>query len=65
MLTLGWSNGSTFLPVNSILFSTENAKNRINESISLDKRTVGYKRRQLSMTKEIDVMLKLLKNAKL
>ena len=24
MLTLGWSDGSTFLPVNSILLSTEN-----------------------------------------
>jgi len=26
MLTLGWSDGSTFLPVNSILLSTENKK---------------------------------------
>lgn len=30
MLTLGWSDGSTFLPVNSILLSSENKKNRIN-----------------------------------
>lgn len=29
MLTLGWSDGNTFLPVNSILLSTENRKNRI------------------------------------
>ena len=28
MLTLGWSDGSTFLPVNSILLSTENKKNQ-------------------------------------
>ena len=28
MLTLGWSDGSTFLPVNSILLSTENKKIR-------------------------------------
>ena len=27
LLTLGWSDGSTFLPVNSILLSTENGKN--------------------------------------
>lgn len=26
MLTLGWSDGSTFLPVNSVLLSTENKK---------------------------------------
>lgn len=31
MLTLGWSDGSTFLPVNSILLSTENKKNRSDE----------------------------------
>ena len=29
MLTLGWSDGSTFLPVNSILLSTENKKNQM------------------------------------
>ena len=39
MLTLGWSDGSTFLPVNSILLSTENKKNRINEAAKVDKRT--------------------------
>ena len=39
MLTLGWSDGSTFLPVNSILLSTENEKNRINEAANVDKRT--------------------------
>ena len=49
MLTLGWSDGSTFLPVNSILLSTENKKNRINEAAEVDKRTVGYRRRKLSM----------------
>ncbi len=30
MLTLDWSYGSTFLPVNSVLLSSENKKNRIN-----------------------------------
>ncbi len=64
MLTLGWSDGSTFLPVNSILLSTENKKNRINEAKSLDKRTVGYKRRSLSLEKGTHAMLELLKHAK-
>ena len=49
MLTLGWSDGSTFLPVNSVLLSTENKKNRINEAKEVDKRTVGYKRRMLAV----------------
>lgn len=64
MLTLGWSDGTTFLPVNSGLLSTENKKNRVNEADSIDKRTVGYKRRQLAMQKGTTVMLELLKQAK-
>lgn len=64
MLTLGWTDGSTFLPVNSILLSTDNKKNRVNEAVSLDKRTVGHKRRKLSMTKGTQAMLELLKAAK-
>ena len=64
MLTLGWSDGSTFLPVNSILLSTENKKNRINEAAEVDKRTVGYRRRKLSMEKGTHAMLALLETAK-
>lgn len=64
MLTLGWSDGSTFLPVNSILLSSENKKNRINDAGTVDKRSVGYKRRQLSVTKGTEAMLELLKAAK-
>ncbi len=64
MLTLGWSDGSTFLPVSGVLLSSENKKNRINEAAAMDKRTVGYKRRQLSMQKGTSVMPELLKQAK-
>ena len=64
MLTLGWSDGSTFLPVSGVLLSSENKKNRIKEAAAMDKRTVGYKRRQLSMQKGTSVMLELLKQAK-
>ena len=64
MLALGWSDGSTFLPVNSILLSTENKKYRINEAKSVDKRSVGYKRRCLSLEKGTHAMLELLKHAK-
>ena len=64
MLTLGWSDGSTFLPVNSILLSTENKKNRINEAAEVDKRTIGYRRRKLSMEKGTHAMLTLLDAAK-
>ena len=64
LLALGWSDGSTFLPVNSILLSTENEKNRINEAANVDKRTIGYKRRKLSMEKGTSAMLALLEAAK-
>ena len=64
MLTLGWSDGSSFLPVNSILLSSENKKNRVNEAVKVDKRTAGYKRRLLSIQKGTRAMLELLKTAK-
>ena len=44
MLTLGWSDGHTFIPVDfSLLSSTKSQINGISEKI--DKRTSGYKRR--------------------
>lgn len=52
------------MPVNSILLSTENKKNRINEAAEIDKRTVGYRRRKLSMEKGTHAMLTLLETAK-
>ena len=64
MLTLGWSDGSTFLPVNSILLSSEKKKNRVNEAAAHDKRTAGYKQRALSMQKGTHAMLALLDAAK-
>lgn len=64
MLTVGWSDGNTFIPVNSILLSTEQEKNRINDAVSMDKRTVGYRRRKLSLTKGTSAMLELLSVAK-
>ena len=60
MLTLEWSDGSTFLPVNSIFLCTENRQNHINEATEVDKRTVGYRRRNLPMEKGTQAMLTLL-----
>lgn len=39
MLTLGWSDGNTFLPVNSVLLSSENDKTVMNIPDELDKRS--------------------------
>ena len=64
MLTLGWSDGSTFLPVNSVLLSSQKKKNRVNEAAAVDKRKVGYKRRALSIQKGTHAMLELLDAAR-
>lgn len=48
----------------SIVSSTDNKKNRINEAKEVDKRTVGYQRRMLAVEKGTIVMLELLKSAK-
>lgn len=64
LLTLGWSDGNTFLPINSCLLSSANSKTRINEAKDLDKRSIGFKRRKLSQTKATSVMLDLIDAAK-
>ena len=65
MLTLGWSDGNTFLPVSHCLLSTSNQKNRINESSAkVDPRTNGGRQRKLSQLKATDVVLQLLKETK-
>ena len=64
MLTLGWSDGNTFMPVNSALLSSENDNTVINIPESTDKRTNAYKRRKLSRSKANDAMITLIKEAK-
>ena len=43
MLTLGWSDGATFMPIDFALLSSKNRLNGISEHI--DKRSSGYRRR--------------------
>lgn len=63
MLTLGWSDGNTLIPVNSCLVASSKESNVIWPVKSFDKRTVAGKRRKLAQTKAPDVMLKLLDTA--
>lgn len=64
MLTLGWTDGTSFIPVNSVLMSSEHSSKRMNETLSMDKRSVGFRNRLLSMKKATDTMIDLLKSAK-
>lgn len=57
LLTLGWSDGATFLPLDFVLRSSANVANRIQGIIKeLDKRTCGYKRRQEAMVKTTELL---------
>ena len=63
LLTLGWTDGNTFLPVNSCLLASSNEENLIGPTEHFDGRTLASKRRTLAQMKGTDVMIELLKNA--
>jgi hypothetical protein len=55
LLTLGWSDGNTFLPLDFVLCSSAKADKRVQGiKKELDKRTCGYKRRFEAMTKSTE-----------
>lgn len=61
MLTVGWSDGATFMPLTFSLLSSENEENRFcEEKAGLDKRSNGYKRRVESTKKATEVLFNLL-----
>ena len=61
MLTIGWTDGNTFVPLSYSLLSSEDKKNRYCEmNSSINKRSFGYKRRLQAITKSPTVMLDLL-----
>lgn len=61
MLTLGWSDGNTFIPLAFSLLSSAKQKNRFKDmNAQIDQRTVGYKRRREAMKKSTETMFDLL-----
>ena len=63
MLTLGWSDGVTFLPVNSCLLSSENESSRINEGRDVDSNSNGAKVRKFAKKKATEVIPELISDA--
>ena len=60
MLTLGWSDGNSFIPMFFSMLSSPNEKNRLAPMRNdIDKRTNGYKRRQESLKKSPDTLVDL------
>ena len=63
MLTLGWSDGVTMIPVNGCLLSTENQDNRLNESLDVDPKSNGAKARKMAVKKATEAASDLVSNA--
>ncbi len=63
LLTLGWSDGTTFLPVTSALLSSEKRQNVVRSADPVDGRTLAGKRRKQAQTKSPKVVLELLDQA--
>ena len=60
MLTLGWSDGNSFVPMMLSMLSSAKENNRLAPMRDgIDKRTNGYKRRQESMRKSTDVLVEM------
>jgi len=64
LLTLGWSDGASFLPLDFILCSSAKAEKRVQDiRKKLDKRTCGYRRRLEAITKSTENLETLVKRA--
>jgi hypothetical protein len=61
MLTLGWSDGSTFMPLDYALLSSKNRLNEISEHI--DKRSSGYRRREEALKPAPEVIPPMIQRA--
>lgn len=63
LLTVGWTDGNTFLPVNSCLLASSKESNLIGPVHAYDGRSLAAKRRSLAQEKGPVVMVKLLRDA--
>lgn len=64
LLTLGWSDGYSFIPTGFNMLSSAEKSNRYQEiSDTIDHRTNGYKARKASIMKKTDAAILLIKNA--
>ena len=64
LLTLGWSDGYSFIPTGFNMLSSANQSNRYNEiSKNIDRRSNGYKVRKASMMHKTDAAIRLIESA--
>jgi len=63
LLTLAWSDGNTLVPVNSCLMSSADTTKRIQEACPVDRRTCGYRQRQLAQGTAPVAMMEMIRTA--
>lgn len=64
MLTLGWSDGFSFAPIDFVMLSSANIKNRLCEMVEgISKRCHGYKRRLEAFSRKPDAVVNLINRA--
>ena len=63
LLTLGWSDGSSFLPIAGRLLASGDDENVIGPKKEVDMRSLAGKRRKRAISKAPDVMVEMLKKA--
>lgn len=64
LLTLGWSDGNSFLPLDFVLCSSTKSNKRLQGiTKELDKRSCGYKRRVEALTKSTEHLETMVKRA--
>ena len=63
MLTLGWSDGNSFVPINHSLLSAAEEKNLLCEGKQYDGRSLAGRRRLQARRKATDVMVELIHSA--
>lgn len=64
MLTLGWSDGYSFIPTGFTMLSSANEANRYQEiNKTIDKRTNGYKRRSDALLRKPEAAIRLIREA--
>lgn len=57
LMTLGWTDGNTFLPANSSLLASSKESNLIGPAVNYDGRSLAAKRRKLAQMKGTDIMI--------
>lgn len=62
-MSLGWTDGNTFIPVNSTLLASSKKENILGIQKEYDGRSLAGRRRKLAQTKGPEAMLELIKKA--